>query len=191
MLQEKSSAHNNTFWGFMYNKLSAERLNTWSWYIQSVDLNIHNHPWLSEVPLHSDRNLVCLHSCFGSSRDVLSLALFQPLLLGLKCQPVHEKYRVGAALDAYFPILLFLKLLELYHYFSLTSWIQVFVHQSWIWIGGKKCHQQAFDFIHHVINHGSLYPTWKRKTLTLSALMDLGTDKLCFNRISEICIHSH
>lgn len=47
---------------------------------------------------------MCLHSCFGSKRDVLTLALFQPLLLGLKCQLVHEKYTEGAALDAYFPI---------------------------------------------------------------------------------------
>lgn len=54
-------------------------------------------------PCHSDRNLGCLHSCFGSKRHVLTLALFQPLLLGQKCQLVHEKYTVGAALDAFFP----------------------------------------------------------------------------------------
>lgn len=39
---------------------------------------------------------MCLHSYFGSKRDVLTLALFQPLSLGLKCQLVHEKYKVRA-----------------------------------------------------------------------------------------------
>lgn len=88
----------------MYNKLSVERLDTLLSYTQRVDLNIHSHLCPSEVPCHSDRNLVCLHSWFGSWRDVLTLALFQPLWLGPKCQLVHESYTVGAALDAYFPI---------------------------------------------------------------------------------------
>lgn len=44
---------------------------------------------------------------FGSWRDVLTLALCQPLLLGLKCQLVHEDYSVDAASGDYSPIQLF------------------------------------------------------------------------------------
>ena len=55
------------------------RLNPLVSYTQTVDLNIHSSPCLSSVLFHSDKNLECLHSSFGSERDVLSLALFQPL----------------------------------------------------------------------------------------------------------------
>lgn len=103
MFQGKSSAHKRILW-FMYNKSCVERLNTWLQHTQSVDLNVHSHSWLSEVPCHSDRNLGCLHSCFGSKRDVLTLALFQPLLLGQKCQLVHKKQTVGAS-DAFSSVL--------------------------------------------------------------------------------------
>lgn len=46
---------------------------------------------------------MCLHSCFGSKRDVLSLALFQPPSLGLKCQLVHERYTLGACFPCFNP----------------------------------------------------------------------------------------